>query len=722
MQNPRGIALVVGLKRVNPDSYGGWNGENGCWGCELDVDNMARILDAQGFEINMMKTESATRDNILDKIGDIAQSIDDDDIFVFYYSGHGGQQVDRNSDELDGHDETLIAYDREIIDDELYEKFRLFPAGTRLVMISDSCNSGTNYRSIRDVPFQHASPICPIPEKLTAREEVMFQMIHMGGCRDGGASYGYYGGGAFTTSLCEAWANGTFNGAYKDLFEKARKLMRSSQKPQYNEFGPITEVFRSQKPFTIAYRVISDEDRQTVWRAIEIIDRMDILPDSLESEMITAVRNALPPVSEEPLGPAGEGGPQTWLDDKEAMLIAQGEVDLMSSGSNGDWPMGAQVTKAFPVFIPGLTLPSYYECKVTDPKGLDTGYVLVNVDRTDLLIPEATNEGLTVTERYREHLRDRDFQVMRMDWIRSAAVKPGVTDVGGRDVKGAVLSTEGFYVDSDGGRRDAAPDELLRDFSKAYEESLCFPYYDRIALDEYYLELEDEIELAKTAGARVARGRTRTLSAALANTFSSSGWHTPAWRQFNKPNGYAIGCGNTAWAIVFGYFKQFHGKSRLFDGVNVDTSSMSETIRDCMRRCAVLCGTWDVADQGLTWPWKMTRGIGYAKEKGFSRSSCSRKRGTEYSKFDTVYNHLRGNKPGIILIHSDGVGVPNHYIVIEAGKKTQKRVLRKWRNRDVKYLCNFGWGRTRKWIYVRDWGVNQNRVYSAFSIFLPNVG
>ena len=148
---------------------------------------------------------------------------------------------------------------------------------------------------------------------------------------------------------------------------------------------------------------------------------------------------------------------------------------------------------------------------------------------------------------------------------------------------------------------------------------------------------------------------------------------------------------------------------------------MSDEIKDCMRRCAVLCDTWDVADQGLTWPWKMQRGIGYAKDKGYSNSSCGRKRGSEYSKFGKVKKHLRSNKPCILLIHHDGIGVADHYVVIEAALKTQRKYWRKWHDRNVKYLCNFGWENTRKWICVRDWGANQNKVYSSLSIFLPNV-
>ena len=47
----KGYALLVGLKSVDPIKYGGWDGSNGCWGCELDVDNMERLLGHLGFQI-----------------------------------------------------------------------------------------------------------------------------------------------------------------------------------------------------------------------------------------------------------------------------------------------------------------------------------------------------------------------------------------------------------------------------------------------------------------------------------------------------------------------------------------------------------------------------------------------------------------------------------------------------------------------------------------------
>ena len=47
------LSLLVGLKSVDPTCYNGWDGVAGCWGCELDVDNMGRILTPLGYEVRM---------------------------------------------------------------------------------------------------------------------------------------------------------------------------------------------------------------------------------------------------------------------------------------------------------------------------------------------------------------------------------------------------------------------------------------------------------------------------------------------------------------------------------------------------------------------------------------------------------------------------------------------------------------------------------------------
>ena len=72
------------------------------------------------------------------------------DIFFISYSGHGGQVPDGDDEEVDSSDETWLAYDRQLVDDELYAMWAKFKPGVRIVVLSDSCHSGTVNRGIVD--------------------------------------------------------------------------------------------------------------------------------------------------------------------------------------------------------------------------------------------------------------------------------------------------------------------------------------------------------------------------------------------------------------------------------------------------------------------------------------------------------------------------------------------------------------------------------------------
>lgn len=240
----KGFALLVGL-----DNRRGERAE--CPGAELDVDKIHNILKPLGYTIRVLKTAEATRDKVMSALRGAVSGLSSDDIFVFYYSGHGGQRPDLNDDEEDGKDETLLAYDREIVDDELNEIWLSAAEGSRMVMISDSCNSGTIYKFMSG-PISQA-PFVPILDKETAAE-MKAQLIHLGGCRDSAASVGGVGGGLFTRALCDTWAKGTFQGSYPKLLDEARYIVerqRPDQVPQYNECGPVTDRFRNSRPFQI---------------------------------------------------------------------------------------------------------------------------------------------------------------------------------------------------------------------------------------------------------------------------------------------------------------------------------------------------------------------------------------------------------------------------------------------------------------------------------------
>jgi hypothetical protein len=77
----------------------------------------------------------------------------DGDVAVVFFAGHGSQTTDRNGDEPDGWDETLLLHDarvegqRDLVDDELNGLLaRLHEKTRHIALILDSCNSGTATR------------------------------------------------------------------------------------------------------------------------------------------------------------------------------------------------------------------------------------------------------------------------------------------------------------------------------------------------------------------------------------------------------------------------------------------------------------------------------------------------------------------------------------------------------------------------------------------------
>ncbi len=141
----KGISLHIGLNRVDPAHYQGWDGKLN--GCENDAKSMEAIARQQGFASQLILTHKATVKRVKQALSDAAAELESGDLLLLTYSGHGGQIPDLNNDEDDNLDETWVLYDREFIDDELYALFASFKTGVRIFVLSDSCNSGTVTKS-----------------------------------------------------------------------------------------------------------------------------------------------------------------------------------------------------------------------------------------------------------------------------------------------------------------------------------------------------------------------------------------------------------------------------------------------------------------------------------------------------------------------------------------------------------------------------------------------
>ncbi|KAJ3206958.1 hypothetical protein HDU67_007830 [Dinochytrium kinnereticum] len=88
---------------------------------------------------------TATREEILSNLNEMAENAQPGDHLVFFFSGHGGQTSERVAgSESDGNDEFIMAEDGQIItDNEFGAILEQLPEGCRFTLLSDSCNSGT---------------------------------------------------------------------------------------------------------------------------------------------------------------------------------------------------------------------------------------------------------------------------------------------------------------------------------------------------------------------------------------------------------------------------------------------------------------------------------------------------------------------------------------------------------------------------------------------------
>lgn len=119
-------ALVVGI-----DGYPGFGPESQLAGAVRDARAMAEMLiERHGFAPgNVLRRfgAEATRRALLEDLETLRRRVRADDQVVFFFSGHGSQMTDREGDEGDGLDETLVPCDsgrsdaenRDVTDDEI---------------------------------------------------------------------------------------------------------------------------------------------------------------------------------------------------------------------------------------------------------------------------------------------------------------------------------------------------------------------------------------------------------------------------------------------------------------------------------------------------------------------------------------------------------------------------------------------------------------------------
>lgn len=125
-------------------------------GCVNDANAWEAELKGRSFEVGKLLDAQATKAGIVDGIARVIDASASGDLVVITFSGHGTYVPDTSGDEIDGLDEGLCPHDIQtgggaLLDDEIHALFGARKGGVRLVLISDSCHSGTVTRAaVRD--------------------------------------------------------------------------------------------------------------------------------------------------------------------------------------------------------------------------------------------------------------------------------------------------------------------------------------------------------------------------------------------------------------------------------------------------------------------------------------------------------------------------------------------------------------------------------------------
>ncbi len=182
---PKRFALLIGVDQYAQPG-GDVVGVSNLRGPANDVAQMKSLLiDKYGFGkggdivtlIGKQATVSAIESNFKQQLLENAKKHPGAAI-VFYFSGHGSQTKDKNGDEGDGVDETILAHDSRVgkgdISDDTIETWlqALAPHTRNVTVIFDSCHSGDATRDVsitaRSVPPDPATDpngVVPITSK-----------------------------------------------------------------------------------------------------------------------------------------------------------------------------------------------------------------------------------------------------------------------------------------------------------------------------------------------------------------------------------------------------------------------------------------------------------------------------------------------------------------------------------------------------------------------------
>lgn len=230
-----GHALLVGIEKTNLIGYDKIKGVNS------NIKRINKIITKRKFTKIQVLDKNPKKREILSSLSQKLNQLRPNDLFLFYFFGHGDQIPDTSGDERknnkkDVEDEVLIAQDSIIIDDEINNILRSSNTQGRVIFIIESCHSGTSYEIIKNKSwFQRVFGRKKfvneeIGEQLIDDEKEMPNFIYMGATTDPKKAPLFSDGGIYTSALSTIWKRKKGNMMnYLEFYEKLK--LKLSIKP-----------------------------------------------------------------------------------------------------------------------------------------------------------------------------------------------------------------------------------------------------------------------------------------------------------------------------------------------------------------------------------------------------------------------------------------------------------------------------------------------------------
>ena len=213
-----------------------------CPGCELDAKRLSSLMKTRlGYEGTVLISEEATKSTVVKQLKKGIEGTPEDGLFLFFYSGHGGQEVlgGKEPDGADRPDEYLCLYDTYMMDDEIWDvvsKCRSVasdlsksagPKRSKRVATALALNENAFVES-KGFTFKPEKFVRATPLEVTTRSST--RILCWSGCKEEEYSYGGNNGGTLTISVIKSWEDGI---SYDSLWEKAYQGVNKSQPTQH---------------------------------------------------------------------------------------------------------------------------------------------------------------------------------------------------------------------------------------------------------------------------------------------------------------------------------------------------------------------------------------------------------------------------------------------------------------------------------------------------------